>query len=45
MSKDVVDRMLEEIGRRPTPDVPLVLTAARQVFLKEEGISDIDLDA
>ena len=44
MSKDVVDRMLEEIGRRRTPDVPLALTA-KQVFLKEEGISDIDLDA
>ena len=45
MSKDddAVHRMLDEIGRRRTPDEALAMTAT-QVFLEEE-ISDVELDA
>ncbi len=45
MSKDVVDRMLDEIGKRRRPDVPLALIATG-VFYEELGrISDIEMDA
>ena len=44
MSKHVVDRMLDEIGRRRRPGVSLALTAL-EVFDEEERISDIEVDA
>ena len=44
MSKHVVDRMLDEIGRRRRPGVSLALTAL-EVFDEDERISDLEVDA
>ena len=47
MSKDAIDRMLDEIGRRRTPDEPLALTAIGVFYeeLEEERISDIEMES